>query len=89
MTVQDAWRPDPRPRVVRKPPGLIAWLADFVQEQNGASSACRLGGLLCVAGALYTVVRDPHAWQTVTAFISGGALHMLVRTKAVPGGEQS
>ncbi len=77
---------DPRPRVVRQPPDLIPWLKDFVQEQNGASSACRLGGLLCVLGALIVAIRDPRQWQTVGAFLGGGALHMLVRTKAVPGG---
>ncbi len=79
-------RADPRPRAVRRPPDFIPWLKDFLQEQNGASSACRLGGLLCVLGALIVAIRDPRQWQTVTAFIGGGALHMLVRTKAVPGG---
>src|ERR1041385_9524784 len=99
----DPLRPDPRPRVVRKPPGLIHWLADFAQEQDGSSSMARLCALLCcVTGCFSGVLTLSIVWHhpdigagvvlalvgITTALIASGCVAILLRTRAVPGDTQ-
>jgi len=105
MTVQDAWRPvDPRPRVVRKPPTFLHFWADFACEQDGSSSMARLCALLCcVTGCTCGALTLSIVWHhpdiapgvvlalvgVTTALIASGCVAILLRTRAVPGGEQS
>jgi hypothetical protein len=84
----DPLRPDPRPRVVRKPPTFWEFLRDFLCEQSGASSACRLCAVLCTLAACVIAVVHPEAWQAITALIGGGTVALLTRSKAVPGPER-
>ncbi len=89
MTVQDPPRPlDPRPRAARKPPGFIGFFRDFLCEQDGSSSACRLCAILCTVFAGIIAWREPRAWEAIGAFIGGGAVALLTRSKAVPGPER-
>ncbi len=104
MTTMDPPRPpDSRPRDARKPPGFFAWLKDFVQEQDGGSSMVRLcAWVCCVTGCACGVLTVLIVWRNptiapglvfalasvTTTLIGTGCVALLLRTRAIPGGEE-
>ena len=59
------------------------WLRAFLEERNGSvkPSMARLVALCCGLAGCAVAIRNPEAWQTVTALIGGGAVSLLARKK--------
>ena len=65
----------------RRSHGFFHFLAGFF---TGAHSASRLCAILCAVGAIIVAVRAPAEWRSISAFVVGGCVGLLIRSKIVP-----